>query len=137
MIIKNKHIPVCPKIILGCSSMLRYRYYVPSSREMTYVYLRWRIFVQKCAQSEITQRILLGGAGTAYPYRTAESVPGFQWGSCCSIFSFLCSVFYFILCSLALFLCCVCFSTIYGCGIFRPFLYVHIDFLVQQSPFSR
>jgi hypothetical protein len=30
------------------------------------------------------------GSGTAYPSVTPEFTPGFMWGSCCSIFSFLC-----------------------------------------------
>jgi len=30
------------------------------------------------------------GAGTAYPSRTPEFTPGFRWGSCYSIFSFMC-----------------------------------------------
>ena len=29
------------------------------------------------------------GVGTAYPCRTPEFIPGFQWGSCYSIFSFM------------------------------------------------
>ena len=32
------------------------------------------------------------GAGTAYPYGAPEFTSGFQWDSCCSVFSFLCSV---------------------------------------------
>jgi hypothetical protein len=31
------------------------------------------------------------GAGTANLSGASEYRPGFQWGSCCSIFSFLCS----------------------------------------------
>jgi hypothetical protein len=29
-------------------------------------------------------------AGTAYPSRAHEFTPGFKWGSCYSIFSFMC-----------------------------------------------
>ena len=36
-------------------------------------------------RSEVTS-----GAGTAYPSGAPEFTPGFQWGSCCSIFSFIC-----------------------------------------------
>jgi len=32
------------------------------------------------------------GAGTVYPSRRLEFTPGFQWGSCCKIFRFLCSI---------------------------------------------
>jgi hypothetical protein len=30
-------------------------------------------------------------AGTAYPSEASGFIPGFKWGSCLSIFSFLCS----------------------------------------------
>ena len=49
------------------------------------------------------------GTGTAYHFGAPEFIPGFgfKWGSCCSIFSFLCSVllvllsvFYWPLCFL-------------------------------------
>ena len=32
------------------------------------------------------------GAGAAYPSEAPEFTPGFQWGSRCSIFCFLCNV---------------------------------------------
>jgi hypothetical protein len=32
------------------------------------------------------------GAGTAYPLRAPDFTPGFLWGSCYSIFSFMCNV---------------------------------------------
>ena len=38
------------------------------------------------------------GAGTAFPSVAHEFTSGFQWGSCCSIFSFLCSVLQIIVC---------------------------------------
>ena len=37
------------------------------------------------------------GAGTAYPSESSEFTPAFLWGSCCSIFIFLCSIFYRLL----------------------------------------
>ena len=37
-------------------------------------------------------------AGTPYPSEAHEFTPGFQWDSYCSIFSFLCSLLYFIVC---------------------------------------
>ena len=37
------------------------------------------------------------GVGTAYPSGTPEFTIGFQWGSCYSIFSFLCSVLQIII----------------------------------------
>jgi hypothetical protein len=33
------------------------------------------------------------GAGSVYPSRTLEFTPSFEWGTCCSISSFLCNVF--------------------------------------------
>ena len=38
------------------------------------------------------------GAGNAYPLAALEFTPCFQRGSCCSIFSLMCSVFYIIVC---------------------------------------
>ena len=135
MIIKNKHI--CPQIIIGYNSMWRYRYYVLRSRKITFVYLHQRIFVQKCAYSEITQRILLQNRG--------HSDWCHQWIKNClpfcstSVHPVLFDLLFFVQCFLdhCLSLCpfsidhsVVCPSSIYGCGIFRPFLYVHIYFLV-------
>ena len=48
------------------------------------------------------------GAGTAYPFRAPEFTPGFQWGSCCLIFSFMCSVWQIIACPLSFGQCFVC-----------------------------
>jgi hypothetical protein len=49
-----------------------------------------------------------GGAGTTYPSGTPEFTPGFQWGSCYSIFSFICMFCTFFS------HCVVCSSSIYG-----------------------
>ena len=43
------------------------------------------------------------GAGTTYPSGEPEFTASFQWGSCCSIFSFLCCALWMILCSFGLF----------------------------------
>ena len=47
------------------------------------------------------------GTRTAYPFGAPELTPGFYWGLCYSIFSFLCSVLqiivgHFVLCLLAI-----------------------------------
>ena len=53
------------------------------------------------------------GAGTAYPSGAPEFAPGFKWGSCYSIFSFMC-IFYRSLFVLLYFffwpLCCLFFE---------------------------
>ena len=51
------------------------------------------------------------GAGTAYPSGAHEFIPGFQWGSCSSIFIFLCGVLQIVVCPFVLFSfihCVVC-----------------------------
>ena len=50
------------------------------------------------------------GAGTVYPYRAPEFTPCFEWGSCCSIFSFLCSVLYIIVRHFVVFLLIIVLS---------------------------
>ena len=42
-----------------------------------------------CNQGNTTG--VISGAGTAYPSDTSEFIPGFQWGSCYSIFRFTCN----------------------------------------------
>ena len=44
------------------------------------------------------------GAVSAYPFRAPEFTPSFQWGSCCSIFSFLCNLSQIAVCPFVLFL---------------------------------
>ena len=58
---------------------------------------------------------LASGTGTAYTSRTLEFTPGFQWGSLCSIFCFLCIIRSLFVC-LSFFLghCVVCLSSISG-----------------------
>ena len=45
---------------------------------------------QVCNKSNTTGNIC--GVVPAYTSGAPEFTPGFQWGSCCSIFSFLCNV---------------------------------------------
>ena len=40
--------------------------------------------------NQINTTGVTSGAGTAYPSGAPEFTPGFQWGSCYSIFSFIC-----------------------------------------------
>ena len=40
--------------------------------------------------NQINTTGVTSGAGTAYPSGAPEFIPGFQWGSCCSIFSSMC-----------------------------------------------
>ena len=41
---------------------------------------------------------ITSGSGTAYPSGAPEFTPGFQWGSCCSMFRFLCRVLQIVVC---------------------------------------
>jgi hypothetical protein len=43
-------------------------------------------------------------AGTTFPSGTPDITPEFRWGSCCSIFSFMCNVLKIIVCSFVHFL---------------------------------
>ena len=68
-------------------------------------------------------------SGTAYPSGAPEFIPGFLWGSCCSIFIFLCCVLQIIVCYFLHFgHCIICPASIYGFCLplwylkFRPFL---------------
>jgi len=51
--------------------------------------LEWHIHVAYIDQSNPMGTT--SGAGTAYPHGALEFTPDFQWGSCCSIFSFMSS----------------------------------------------
>ena len=50
------------------------------------------------------------GAGTAHP----SGAPEFSWGSCYSIFSFMCIVLKIVVCPFSFDHCVVCPSSIYG-----------------------
>ena len=55
------------------------------------------------------------GAGNAYPSRASDFIPGFQWGSYYSIFSFMCIFcrsLFFLLCIFFWPLCCLFFFDI-------------------------
>ena len=50
------------------------------------------------------KRMHTSGAGTVYPSGELEFTPNSQWGSCCSIFSFRCSVLQIVVYPIVLFL---------------------------------
>ena len=50
-----------------------------------------------------TSGVVTSGEETIYPSGAHKFTPSVWWGSCCSIFSFLCSVLYFIVCPFVLF----------------------------------
>ena len=54
--------------------------------------LRWTSFVtyHRVYNQKINTTGATNGAGTAYPSGAPEFTPDFQWGSCYSIFSFIC-----------------------------------------------
>ena len=52
------------------------------------------------------------GTGTAHHSTAPEFTPGFYWGSCCSIFSFLCSVLQILICPFGFFLLTIVLSVL-------------------------
>ena len=68
------------------------------------------------------------GAGTVYSSGAPEFTPSFQWGSCCSIISFLFSVLQIVVCPFGLFLLAIALSILqfttfnFSFGIFKLFL---------------
>ena len=66
--------------------------------------------------NQINTTGVTSGAGPAFPSREPEFTPGFQWGSCYSIFRFICMFCRALFVLLYFFLshCVVCSSTIYG-----------------------
>ena len=67
------------------------------------------------------------GAGNAYPSGAYEFTPGFQWGSCYSICSFLCRFLYIVVCSFVILSsnhCDVCSH--YCFGICKLFHYISL-----------
>ena len=67
------------------------------------------------------------GAGTAYPSGAPEFTPGFKWGSCYAIFSFLCmfcsSLFVLFLLTIVLSVLLRYTDSDCPCCIFKLFLY--------------
>ena len=64
------------------------------------------------------------GTGTAYPSGAPEFTSGFQWGSCYSIFSFICMLcrsLFVLLCFFFWLLCCLFFDIRFLIGIFKLF----------------
>ena len=87
----------------------------------------------------LAQTCVTSGAGIAYLSGAPEFTPAFYWGSCCSIFSFMCSVLQIVVCHFVLFLLAIVLSVLrftdsdYPFGIFKLFLDVqfldltHVD----------
>ena len=77
-------------------------------------YLHYRII---SLRREIYTTGVTGGAETAYPSGAPEFTRSFQWGSCYSIFSFVCMFFVdrcLSFCTFSFDHCVVCSSSIYG-----------------------
>ena len=81
---------------------------------------------QICNQSYTTDAT--SGAGTAYHSGAPKTTPGFQRGSCCSMFSFLCSVLQIAVCPIVPFHLATVLSVLlrftdcdYRLGIFKIF----------------
>ena len=79
-----------------------------------------------CYQINTTGAISV--VGTAYPSRAPEFTPGFQWGSCYSIFSFMCNALQIVVCPFVLFLLAIALSVLrytdsdYTFGFFKLFI---------------
>ena len=65
----------------------------------TFMYIRIKQIIKDKWSTRVYIRVMnkytkqmYSGAGTANPSGAPEFAFGFSWGSCCSIFSFLCSV---------------------------------------------
>ena len=70
----------------------------------------WRLFSNaSCALNLICINATCG-AGTAYPSGAPTFTTGFELCSCCSIFSFLCSVLWIVVCPSVLFLVAIVLS---------------------------
>ena len=77
-----------------------------------------------CNQNNTTGEI--SGAGAIFPSGAPDFTPGFQWGSCYSIFSFMCNVLQIVVCPFVLFLLAIVLSVLlrftdsdYPFGIFK------------------
>ena len=72
------------------------------------------------------------GAGTTYPSGASEFTPGFQWGSCCSICSYLYNDLQIVVCPLVIFLLAIVLSVLrfkasgYHFAVFKLFLHMLI-----------
>ena len=79
--------------------------------------------------NQINATDVTNGAGTAYPSGAPGFTPGFQWGSCDSIFSFICMFCRIVVCPFVLFLLTIVLSVLfrymnsdYPFSIFKLFL---------------
>ena len=81
------------------------------------------------------------GAGSTYPSGAHGFTPVYQWGSCCSIISFLCNVLQIVVCRLALFLLAIMFSVLritasdYTFGIFKLFIACIIQYVFPYKSY--
>jgi hypothetical protein len=91
--------PIC---FVGVSCIMLFVVTMPTVVQHDF-HIRWC----SCRLS-VTRRVSCG-AGTANPFGTPEFTPGFQWGSCCSIFSFLCNVLWVVVWPLYVGYCVVYF----------------------------
>jgi hypothetical protein len=75
------------------------------------------------------------GTGTAYTYRAHEFTPVFLLGSCCSIFSFLCSIMLtIVILAFVLSVLLLIMASDYHFGIFKLFIIIYIKPLETTAP---
>ena len=86
--------------------------------------------------TRVTRRMPLGEQ-ELLPFRITRVHPGFWWGSCHSIFSFMCSVLQIVVCPFVLFRLTIVLSVLrftdfdYLFGIFKLFLYQKLSIYYQ------
>ena len=76
--------------------------YVPNCRKHLPVLSSLMTYHRVCNQNNLTGAT--SGSTSADPSGAPEFIPGFQWGSCYSIFSFMCSVLQIVVCPFVFFL---------------------------------
>ena len=93
-----------------------------------------------CNQSNTTSPT--SGSGTAYPSGAPVFIPSFRWGSCYSIFSFMCSVYQIVVCPFFRFLLDIVLAvplrftdSDFPFGIFKLFFYEMYDSVVDIKPY--
>ena len=68
---------------------------------------------------------LTSGAGTAYPSGAPDFTPSFEWGSCYSIFSFICTFCRSLFVLLYFFFWPLCFLFFFDIRFWLPLWYLH------------
>ena len=101
IMISRNHYPLCSKSI-------ELFLFIHGTRQAMPNYRRTHLF------NQINTTGVTSEAGTAYPSGAPELCSVFQWGSCYSIFHFMCNVLQIVVCPFSFGPYVVCSSSIYG-----------------------